>query len=495
MATINFTEATGGPVPKLEVELNPQGGGGLPSLDIVRNVVFLGSRVAAATLAADEVGGPYSTPAEFEAATGAGSPVCCMGRAYFDYYNRKVGYPKSQVYAAVHAEDSGGTAATQTLTFATNADANGTWVFEVGGHTVRVPVVSGDTPTVQAAAFVTQYNALTWTNKPPVTAASAIGVVTLTATVKGAEMNSIGVRTVIDPGIATTDTWGGTSMSGGAGTYDSTELDNVLAALAAFGDAACYVVAYEDDATLELLIDHINTKANAVNKKPSYLFVARDNTVAQLASDAVALDTSGDSWRTVFNGIEGTETWTGDVAATACATANAESHIARSVDGLIATRIGVPPSVADRFTEGDCKTLLESGVTPWYVHPGQTEVGCCRMVMCTDEWGVKDFAHVRVADYTRAACVTRLENELDRASIVADDAFVPPIDHITQPKAVAALIHGVLLDLENEGILTGVAEKWPQYVSELLGTELRQATPIEMVDQLHNYMLRLDIVL
>jgi phage tail sheath gpL-like len=77
---------------------------------------------------------------------------------------------------------AGGVAATKTVTFATNASSSGQYIFRCGSYLlddiITLGVVSGQTPTVSAAALVAAVG-----NIPnlPFTAANADGVVTLTA--------------------------------------------------------------------------------------------------------------------------------------------------------------------------------------------------------------------------------------------------------------------------------------------------------------------------
>jgi phage tail sheath gpL-like len=492
MTTPTFTEAVGGPVPGVETEIQLQDSGGLADPSKYRNVCFFGEKTTAGTGTAGTVYGPLDL-AEIETLAGTDSPVHLMAAKFNAYRNSESGRPKASMYICCVAEEATGTAATQTLTFATNADGNGTWIFKVGGHQVRVNVRDGDDPTTQGDAFVAAYNALPAESRSALAPVNAVGVVTLTAKVKGEDLNTVGLSTLQDPGVTTTATWGGTSMSGGLGVQTG-NLTTALAALAGEDGFANLVVSWRDDATLEELVDHVNTKANAQNMISSYMIWANDDTVANLVTDAAGLD-SNDSQRVMTNGLEGTESWNGEVAATAAATLASEPHLARSLDGLRASNLDAP-SQADKFTQSDLRTLLEGGVTPWYVHKSETEVGLCRAIMNRSEFGVVDFAHMRVADFIRDSINLNIRNNLTRASIVQDGLPVPNVEFVTTPDGVAALIRSVLKDAEKGGYITNVDALFEKFISELDITngELRQAFPQQMVTQLHNIMTRIDVL-
>jgi phage tail sheath gpL-like len=489
---LTFVEAVGGPVPSVETEIKLQDGGGLPSPDKYRNTCFFGELLAAGTGVSGTVYGPLDLP-EIQTLMGERSPVHLMAEKFADYKNGESGRPKAQMYICGISEEATGTAATQTLTFATSATGNGTWIFKIGGHQVRVNVRTGDDPTAQGDAFVAAYEALPYSKQSPLNAVNAVGTVTLTATVKGEDINSLGLSVLQDPGVTTTATLGGAAMAGGLGVQ-AANLTTALAALAGEDGFANLVTSWRDDATLELLVDHINTKADATNMNSSFLVWGNDDTVANLVTAAAALD-SNDTQRVESNGLEGTESWNGELAVTAAATMASEPHLARSQDGLRASNLDAP-SQSDKFTPSDLRTLLEGGVTPWYVHQDETEVGICRAVMNRSEFGVVDFATMRVADYTRDSINASLKANIRRASIVEDGKVVPNVDFVTTPAAVKSLIRSVLKRLEKQGYITDVDSLFEKFVSELdvSAGELRQATPMQMVAQLHNLMTRLDVV-
>lgn len=500
--TLAFVEATGGPVPKNEAELNLQGSSGLQDGDRIQSVIFLAERLSTGSMAAGTVSPVLGSVDEADAYAGEGSPLACLARHYMTIRNNKVKRPKGLVRLAAVDELGAGTKAVQTLTFATNASGTGVWVFRIGRHRINVVVADGDTPTVQALAFCTAFTAAKMERKVPLTCAPVAGVVTLTATYKGASINSLGLSTVTDAGVTTTATWSGSYMGHASGTpgagVQTTALDTVLAAIKVVTDCGTIVTCWEDDATLEELVDFANDRADATNKIPTYIYAANNaqtaaNVAAAVTAQAawsVALD-SDDAHRVTATGVWGTGEWNGITAASAAALRAAEPHLARSLDGLRDHDAPVPAS-GNGYTEAHLRTLLESGFSPWYVHDGQTEIGLCRHVMCRSEWGVSDFHRIQVADLVRDRVGAKLD-ALDRPSIVADDAVMPSAGHVTKPKYIKATIRAELEAMEKDAYITNVDTLMEMMVQELADGELRQAVPSEAVDQLHNIMTRHDV--
>jgi phage tail sheath gpL-like len=506
MPSIIFREAQGGPIPRQENELNFQGGGGTPAGTQFHNILIFADKASTGTATADTIAGPYSLD-EIIDGGGVNSPMASMAATIFEFNSPKTGRIRGQVWILPVDEKALNTAAEQDLTFATNATGAGVWIFAVGGHEIRVSVYDGMTVTDQASAFVDAYNALPQSKRPPINVASAAGVVTLTASVKGEYTNDIGLRTVQDPGVGTTATWEGAYMGDTSGTgtkgvgSQAGELTAALAALAGFEDASIVVTPWavadlpaDAATTMGQIMAQVNADADAINQIPRYLIGGFDEDVTDAVAMAAAIDASDTAQRVMLPTIEGTDTWGGELAATQASMLSSEQHIGRSLDGLEASNIW-PPTTTDRYTDGDLLTLLSNGLTPWMVHTGRTYPGCVRALMVRSEFGPKDFHNVRVADWVRWRYYALTQERLDRVSIVEDDAVPPDAPHVTTPAAVASLLREVLSEAERLGYITQVESLWEKFQNELNDTELRQATPLEPVAQLHNLMTRYDVQL
>lgn len=503
--TIPITDIPDGSVAGRWAEQRLKGQGGLPSGEQIRNVILLGERLSTGDLAANKLGGPYSSDTDIASDAGAGSVLDCMGRKFMQFDHPELGRPNADVYIATLDEDASNTQAVQTATFGgTNATKAGTWKLGIGGHLLQVTFAKDATPAQQAAAMVAAYGKLDWgTERPPLTMEVNGGTseqVDIKGCVKGDQFNNIGLRTLTggDPGVGTTLAWSGSTMgdetgtgTAGVGSQD-TNMDTLLDLLQPFGDAGTMVVPYGDDATLEELIDHANLKSNGLNMIPTYLISGKVSALATLKSHATGLD-SNDAERVVCGGLSNSDTWNGQIAVDIAAALAAERHLARSLDEVLFYDVHIPDQDY-LYNYEDLDAAQEAGVSAFWKAPGDKYLSLNRLLMVRSEWGAKDFNHIQVADYTRMSIMAEVKARLRRVSIKLDGEEIPEVEFITTPKAIAALIYGVLKALETKGYLKQVDSLWLKYKRELVSGELRVLTPTAMVDQFHRFLLLQDVI-
>ncbi len=161
---------------------------------------------------------------------------------------------------AVAITESIGSAATQALTFATTATANGTARYYVGDEFVDTPITSGDTAIVIATAVAVSINSkLDW----PVTAsAGGTAVCTLTAKNLGLRGNWLRGSCVISgASVGTTS-----SITAQAFFTGGTTADSSTTALATILPQRFYYIASaaEDSAQMLALITQVNLQAQPV---------------------------------------------------------------------------------------------------------------------------------------------------------------------------------------------------------------------------------------
>jgi phage tail sheath gpL-like len=260
MADIVLTGlATNDPVPGEYVEVAfSQGPASLATS--VDKVIFIGNMLATGAGAAATIYGPDTAipmTGEDDAVLlfGAGSE---LHRQIRRFMKRNTTTP---VYAIAVAEGGSATASTGTITIATTATGAGTLRIFVDDEFVDVGFVTGDTPTVIAAAAVAQINSKThWA----FTAANVAGVITITSKQKGLRANLhryfariipfTGVGTTVSPTVSTL-------TSGG------TVSDDLTAALAVIAPQRFYynVPAAVDSTQLVKVITQINTQALPIN--------------------------------------------------------------------------------------------------------------------------------------------------------------------------------------------------------------------------------------
>ena len=189
--TINFTQI---PEPWLvpgslqEIVSGFQNVGALP---IPARTLIIGGMTSAGSATAGAVIPNVPRPIDARGYGGPGSHIDAMCAAYLT--------PDQDVpFDIVCLADAGGGAATvTTITFTGPATAAGTTAIAIAGQRISIGTLPGDTATVTATEFAAAINAgpqtanLNGTPQLPVTATSALGVVTVTARNKGACGNDI----------------------------------------------------------------------------------------------------------------------------------------------------------------------------------------------------------------------------------------------------------------------------------------------------------------
>jgi phage tail sheath gpL-like len=513
MPTISFSEAVGGPVPNVEIEINLQGAGGLPDGEQIRSIIVVAERVAAGTLAANAISSTAFADANAGiAAFGANSPGAHMVAAIYDYYNSESGKAKCEVWGAALAEKATGTAPVQTLTFAAGpATSAGVFIFSIGGKRINVPVAVGDVIADIKTATINAWDAQAQKDRAPVLLTDGGGgVVTITGSVKCAHMNNIALETIQDPDTAITDTWSGTTMGAaggtpGVGSYISGDFTAVLANLASFTSAGQYVIPWSENGNaaaqaFDTVVpaefrDHVISQANANNMIPASLRVAWKSSAANIVAAIAVLDTNDCERVSLaaapYSATGGSGTWDGEIAARYAAMRASETHLGRTFDGLLFSDIDLP-NATDNWTQAECKTLIEGGASPIWVRPLNSDLEMCRDVMCRTNFGVVDSQVMDSLDYIRADFANALTAN-PRQSIVADDADLPPVDFITQPKAIKALLRARADMLADAGYMTNVATNWDSVVVNLSGSTLQLTIPVDLIPGLHNQMVRMDV--
>lgn len=154
-------------------------GGDIPA------VLLVGQKLAAGTAAAGEIV-QVSGVADAMAKAGAGSMLAQMAARY-----RAID-PVLDLYILPYADNGAGVAATGTITVTAVPTVAGTLSLYIAGRLVTVAMATGQTTTQIAAAIVAAITAAG--ADIPVTATSALGVVTLTARHKGTCGNAIDLR-------------------------------------------------------------------------------------------------------------------------------------------------------------------------------------------------------------------------------------------------------------------------------------------------------------
>lgn len=146
--------------------------------------VLMGQKTSGGSVTAAQFTQIFSA-AEGQELAGPGSALDEMIQAWFE------NNPVNEVYIVALDDEGGATAAEKTLTFTGPATEAGTIFLYINGRLTRIAVSNADTETDIATAVAAAVNANV---SLPYTAASALGVVTLTAKNAGTIGNQIDVR-------------------------------------------------------------------------------------------------------------------------------------------------------------------------------------------------------------------------------------------------------------------------------------------------------------
>ncbi len=288
-------------------------------------------------------------PDQGRALYGAGSVGAEMVEAF------KKANKTTDLYALGLADAGGGVAATGTFTFAGTATSSGAAALYIGSVRIPIPVAVGATAASLATAAAAAINAIATL---PVTAAAALGVVTLTARHKGEVGNGIDLavgRRQGDSAVA------GITLTVGAmagGTTNPT-LQTALDAIAAlwFTDI---VVPWDDATSLGALAADMASRYLAMGKKDASAYVGHRGTFGGLTTKGALTNSP---FITGF-GAKGSPSspWAWAATLAGVAAFQLANDPARQLRTLALPGIEAPAE-ADRFTDTEMDLLLKGGIS------------------------------------------------------------------------------------------------------------------------------------
>jgi phage tail sheath gpL-like len=404
-----------------------------------------------------------------------GSMMDMMARAFFK------ANPNGKLFGVGVVDPVGGTVATLANTFATNALQNGAYVLVFGGKLYVTPITKGDTPTVIATAHVAVVNAAT---ELPFTAANAAGVVTYTSKAKGVEQNQLKLRGYFSlSGMGTTATLTTTYANFTGGTLTA-DLAPAYAAAAAvrYHERA---IGLGDSVTGQAARDDVNTKGDAEHGKGEVAIQGIISTLS--ASTALALAING--VRNQVKAIRGTGTPPWSVAAAVAGVKCSESRAAMPYNYLPIAGIEAP-AVADRWTEPELKTMLDNGVSPLVVVPG--DIVCMYRSISTYftnpqsaiDYTQLDIMVIQCFDRVREALTGMFQQKYSRNEWADDDSDGLLPDFVATPTKVKLDAIDVARDLEREGTVQHVEQHADEIEVNKVSTGCEFSFPSDFVDSL-----------
>ena len=470
------------------------GGSGTSAGNAPQRTIILGNLIATAitnsspafSVAAGTatVAEPVFVPSPDDAATlfGRGSELSRMAASFFAQS------PAGTLYACPVA-DAGGTAASATLTFATNATGAFTVRLKLLGNVIDVPVASGDTVTTIAAAVC---DAINDAQDLPFTAQNASGVATITAKNTGPRGNTIVVDAYFvtstgtevrittsstASGGGTTGAWSNTAALGGEITLASGATQDTFANALTAIDPVRFdrIVGSCIDATnIGRIVTHVNTHAGPTVQKLEQAVCGSVDTYA----NAVTLATGQNASRlqVVWNHASVIPAWecatqvaaarlAGDAAVYSPALPGESDNPAANLDGLQLATVLAQRVIADQPTSTEIEGALNNGLTvlaPSSARPGYATV--VRSITSrslrngTPNYAVLDTSSVTVPDYVADFLRADLATTFAGCKLAADsvNGTPPRIALVVTPSIVRSHIAQRLAEMESDGILRDV---------------------------------------
>lgn len=464
---------------KLSLGVGARAGGADPQF-----VVLFGNKTSAGTATVET---EYDVFDEDQARSlfGAGSELFWMAKAAF------AANPGVSLKCQVVTE-SGGTAASATLTVTGTATSAGTIGITVLGEEIEVAYASGDAQNAIAAACNTAIN-----NKSdwPVTSGVSTNVVTATCRQKGPRGNFISWRArVIDGTGVTVATSGSGFLASGATSDDpQTSLDVQTAVKRRF-----LVAPYQDATQLAKFKSHVDAQDEPEAGNPKVVVASSVDTLANATTVATGLNQP----RMQLNWLEKSDLPPSMVAAAVASfrAGDESSDAAHNFDGEIIPGLLPHYNKADIPSSSEMDSALNNGLTPLTSTPsGEVVIVRSVTTKSQDSAGKPDY---RVLDSHKVAVPDAIADDLElqiadtfggtKASKDPPDGQSPP-PGVTTPKMVKDLIYARLKNAETElGYLDSgsVDERINSLVVELstvVNGRFNIVVPLDVIELAHQF--------
>lgn len=360
-----------------------------------------------------------------------------------------------EIYLLPLADGAAQTAATGTVTLTSAPTETGVISLYIGGQRVQATVLSTDSVTSMAAALTAAIAAKT---ALPVTATSALGVVTLTAKNKGAHGNGIDLRLNYQGSAGGESTPAGlgitlTAMTGGAGAPDMTN------ALANLGDRTFdfIVTPYTDTTSLDALkglLSDSTGRWSYAQQLYGHVFGAASGTYGQLTTLGEARNDQHATLLGVYDSPTPAYVWA--AAATGAVAGSLRNDPGRPLQTLTISGVLAPP-LASRFELTERNNLLYSGISTFTVADDNTvQVENLITTYQTNKYGDADDSYLQVETLFLLMFVTRfirtqVTSKFARMKLAADGTRFAPGSAIVTPNIIRAELIAQYTQLEYNG--------------------------------------------
>lgn len=483
--TIPIDIRTGGQF--IEIDNNKALGGSLVAQ--ARRILVIGNKLATGTLPAATLS-RVNDPSEAATYWGRGSVMHELLRSM-----RQVN-KESDMWGVALDDLLGGVQATKTLTLTGPATGAGTLALRINGELVPVGVTSGDTATDMATnvtAAVTAYL------DGPVTAASALGVVTFTARHKGVFGNDIDIRInyqkdeVLPAGVTAVVAAG----VAGAGNPD------VADALAAIVNENYYtiVTCYGDITNLDKIKVELASRFGGMDMRTGHLFAPKAGTHGELTTFGSGRNNVHETFPGVKRPPQGAYNWNARMAAVVefnGAIDPARPFKTLEVPGLLA------PAEADLFTRPERELLLRDGISTFTVDQGGTVL--IEQIITsyqTNPQGIDDVSYLMLntkwtADFMRFTFRVDQALAFPRHKLADDGTNFDENQPVATPSMVKSVLVATARKLEKVGILENFAlfQKQVRTVRSLVDrNRINAIIPADCVNQFNTLAAAVQFIL
>lgn len=436
------------------IEIDPtRAVGGIPQQ--ARKILILGQRLAAGSqLAANPC--RVMSGAHGAGLFGRGSQLAAMIAA------AKTANSSTDMFACALDDLVAGVVASGTLTITGAPTAAGTLNLYVAGAAVKVGVAVAETNTVTATNIAAAINA---NPDLPVTATSALGVVTVTAKHKGLCGNDIDLRTnyydgeTLPAGLAIAIV----AMSGGTGNPD------ITAALAALGGDQYYTIItpWTDTANMTALEAFLLGRWGPMSQKTGTAFGCVRGTYSGLTTLGVARNSPMSYLFGIYDMPEAP--WVTAAKWGSVIEFSGAIDPARPFQGLLLPGTMAPP-VKSQFTRDQRDVLLHNGISTFTVdQAGNVFIEQVVSTYQTNALGIPDTSYLKLnsvwtVDAIRYAVRARIALRFPRHKLANDGTNFAPGQAIATPSIIRAELIGLFREMEEAGLV----EDFNQFKNDLL---------------------------
>ncbi len=440
------------------------GAGGLTPLP--NPVLLIGTKLAGGSAANDEFV-EVNDEAQGDLLFGAGSEIAVMVRKAFETGKRIGAMP---VLFGAGLADPVGTAALFTLTVTGGPAAEAAdIVFRIAGRTIRAGVSAGDTDTEIAAAIVLAIDEVV--GLLPVTAASALGVATLTTKYTGVGGNDI-VVTVDDVGLSGVAIAVAPSVPGVGITDPTVALDN---SLAQYFEGK--VIANHLAADVAILEAHQDEAWAPAAKRWNHAYLAETGTLAT----ANVLSTTSDDERIQVITYEDSPAMPGEIAAAVAVAVSSQEQANFNWD-FFDLPLALPPD-ASVYTDTEIESALAAGSTPLAPNDAGDTTQIVRLITTKTTEGGSPFENAK--DLATIRGLVRVIRQLD---VTFSQQFKAQNKSALVLKRMRSVAYNILKLFEDIGVTQNVDALFPQL---LVSTDPAVATralvnvPESIIPNLH----------